>query len=68
MALTPGFTLIPGYFVGWQYDFTGTLNPTIFTKNAAVIYPYDRAENCAVEALGSITPSFASGLTNTVSL
>ena len=36
VALSPGFTLIPGYFVGWQNNFTGTPNPTIFIKNAAV--------------------------------
>ena len=36
VALSNGFTLIPGYLVGWQYNFDGTPSHTVFTKKTAV--------------------------------
>ena len=65
--------MFPGYFVGYEKSFSLTNFPTAptaltFTKNAAVSYPYDRAETCSAEALGLIGAATLSTLTNTVTV
>ena len=64
--------MFPGYFVGYEKSFSLTNFPTAptaltFTKNAAIAYPYDRAETCSAETLGTINNGNSTVLTTTVS-
>ena len=67
-----GFFVFPGYFVGYEKSFSLTNFPTAptaltFTKNAAVSYPYDRAETCSAETLAASSTFSMSVLTYSLS-
>ena len=62
--------MFPGYFVGYEKSFSSTNFPPAaltFTKNAAVSYPYDRAETCSAEALSTIGAATITILTYSLS-
>ena len=48
-------------------NFTTAPTALTLTKNAAVSYPYDRAETCSAETLPAPTTSIYSVLTTTLS-